>query len=121
MSRHNRRRHRGGRKLSSSRALDPDADPSADPGLFLSEPASDAPHQAPFGARLGQSSRANTARHWYNRWAAWQARERRQQQEARALEAEKRRLFGEDDGSGEDDALCARMLEYYGSLDFIDP
>ena len=118
MSRHNRRRHRGGHKSSNSpRTFDVDSDlsfPSAiepSPNLLL-----------PFGPQLGSSTTRSNAstRHWYNRWTAWQARERRQRAESASLAAEKRRLFGEDDGSGEDDILCIRMLEYFGGLDFID-
>ena len=58
---------------------------------------------------------------WHNRWLAWQARERRQrQQESARIEIEKRRIFGEPDGSGdEDEELCVRMLDYFGGLDFI--
>ena len=51
---------------------------------------------------------------------AWQIRERRQQEERADLVAEKRRIFGDDDGCGEDDVLCVKMLEYFDGLDFID-
>lgn len=73
-----------------------------------------------YGSRTGLS-----ARHWHNRYMAWQARERRQREEQANLEAEKRRIFGTPDNghstfSGEDDELCTKMLEYFGGLDFID-
>jgi len=61
-----------------------------------------------------------SARQWHNRYTAWQARERRQREESAALEAEKCRIFGESDGTGEDEGLCLKMLEYFGGLDFID-
>ena len=117
MSRHNRRRHRGGHKSSNhTRTFDVDADLS-----FPSAAEPSPPLLPPLGPRLASSTRANpSARQWCNRWMAWQARERRQQAESASLAAEKRRLFGEDDGSGEDDILCIRMLEYFGGLDFID-
>ncbi|MCJ1444358.1 MAG: hypothetical protein MMC23_004860 [Stictis urceolatum] len=60
-----------------------------------------------------------SARHWHNRYMAWQTRERRQREESACLEAEKKRIFGEDDGSGEDEGLCVKMLEYFDGLDFI--
>jgi len=63
------------------------------------------------------------ARHWHNRYLAWQTRERRQREERAALEAEKKRIFGESaagEGEGEDDGLCERMMEYFWGLDFID-
>ena len=64
-----------------------------------------------------------SARHWHNRYMAWQARDRRQREEKASLEEEKRRIFGdvEDSGSGEDEELCKRMMEYFAGLDFIEP
>ena len=70
------------------------------------------------------SSRRNalSARHWHNRYMAWQVRERRQREEAEKLEKEKRRIFGEaSDGGEEDERLCVKMMEYFGGLDFIEP
>ena len=54
----------------------------------------------------------------HNRYIAWQNRERRQREEAAKLEAEQCRLFGGE--PGDDVALCYRMLEYFGGLDYID-
>ncbi|KKZ66504.1 hypothetical protein EMCG_07748 [[Emmonsia] crescens] len=66
-----------------------------------------------------QSSQPSpVAQQWQNRYAAWQNRERRQIQEAGKLEAEQFRLFGGE--PGDDVALCYRMLEYFGGLDYID-
>jgi hypothetical protein len=60
-----------------------------------------------------------TAQHWHNCYLSWQARERRQQQEAAAkLEADQCRLFGGE--PGDDVSLCYKMLEYFGGLDYID-
>lgn len=116
MSRHNRRRNRGGHKTSSNlsihqRSFDADSKPSLEPP-DISRISS---HRNSLDRPVGIS-----ARHWHNRYQAWQARERRQREESTRLEAEKRRIFGDDDGSGEDDGLCVKMLEYFGGLDFID-
>jgi len=54
----------------------------------------------------------------HNRYVAWQSRDGRQRQEAANLEAEQCRLFGGE--PGDDVALCYRMLEYFGGLDYID-
>ena len=60
------------------------------------------------------------ARHWHNRYMAWQVRERKQKEEQDKLEVEQRRIFGGDPGEGDDEGLCSRMLEYFGGLDFIE-
>ena len=61
-----------------------------------------------------------TARHWQNRWVAWQARENRQQEERAKLDSEQRRIFGGENEEGDEFGLCARMLEFFGALDFIE-
>ena len=61
-----------------------------------------------------------SARHWHNRYLAWQVRERRQLEEREKLEADQRRIFGGESGEDDEDGLCHKMLEYFGSLDFID-
>jgi len=114
MSRHNRRRTRGGHKDISilQRTFDNSV---TEPFASSSEPVTlTAPRVAP-GGRSGAS-----ALQWHNRYMAWQVRERRQREESATLEAEKLRIFGEEDGTGEDEVLCVRMLEYFGGLDFID-
>ncbi|EQL37903.1 hypothetical protein BDFG_00930 [Blastomyces dermatitidis ATCC 26199] len=58
------------------------------------------------------------AQQWQNQYAAWQNRDCRQMQEAARMEAEQFRLFGGE--PGDDVALCYRMLEYFGGLDYID-
>ncbi|PGH28190.1 hypothetical protein AJ80_00080 [Polytolypa hystricis UAMH7299] len=60
----------------------------------------------------------SVAPQWHNRYMAVQAWERRQREEAAKLEAEQCRLFGGE--PGDDVALCHRMLEYFGGLDYID-
>ncbi|EGE80882.1 uncharacterized protein BDCG_17043 [Blastomyces dermatitidis ER-3] len=58
------------------------------------------------------------AQQWQNQYAAWQNRDCRQMQEAARMEADQFRLFGGE--PGDDVALCYRMLEYFGGLDYID-
>ncbi|MCJ1329523.1 hypothetical protein MMC10_006203 [Thelotrema lepadinum] len=96
-------------------SIDLSTEPPLDPGL---------PYQSTFPTTKSLHSHRNgpTARHWHNRYMAWQARERRQREEKASLEAEKKRIFGDvDDGSGEDEILCEKMLEYFVGLDFIEP
>ena len=119
MSRHNRRRVRGGRKASNY----PSRPFESDSCSFSTTPLESSSNPYTLSRTLSTSRLALSAstRLWYNRWNAWQARDRRQCQEIAKLEAGKRRLFGEDDGSDRDDILCVRMLEYFGGLDFIEP
>ena len=66
--------------------------------------------------------RRNTlsARHWHNRYIAWQAREKKQKEEHDRLEAERRRLFGGDSQDGDDaDGLCTKMMDYFVGLDYL--
>lgn len=58
--------------------------------------------------------------HWANRYAAWQARAQAEQIQLADADVRKQRMFGEGDGSGEDEGLCVKMLEFFGGLDFID-
>ncbi|KAI4153330.1 MAG: hypothetical protein LQ340_002383 [Diploschistes diacapsis] len=125
MSRHNRRRTRGGHKSSISThnaSIDfsvPNQPASISGPSPFHQPSLPKAKSLPSAYRNGAS-----ARHWQNRYMAWQARERRQKEEEASGEAEKRRLFGdieEDNKTCEDEELCQRMLEYFVGLDFIDP
>ncbi|KAL8693426.1 MAG: hypothetical protein Q9218_001736 [Villophora microphyllina] len=60
-----------------------------------------------------------SARHWHNRYMAWQTRERRQREERDRLLAEQRRIFGGESGEDDEDGLCSNMMEYFTGLDFI--
>ena len=67
-----------------------------------------------------------SARHWHNRYLAWQGREKKQREERERLREEERRIFGgeegewdECDGDG-DGGLARRMLEFFGGLDFLE-
>ncbi|KAL8953101.1 MAG: hypothetical protein Q9222_001039 [Ikaeria aurantiellina] len=79
-------------------------------------------HQASFTTLSTPASiRRNdlTARHWHNRYIAWQARDRRQREEREKLLAEQRRIFGGENEDGDEDGLCSSMMEYFAGLDFI--
>lgn len=60
-----------------------------------------------------------SARHWHNRYMAWQARERRQKEERDRLLTEQRRIFGGESGEEDDNGLCSNMMQYFVGLDFI--
>lgn len=55
-----------------------------------------------------------SAKHWHNKYAAWQVREKRQAEERERLEAEKMRIFGGNMLEGDDDGCaqgCWSILE----------
>jgi len=106
MSRHNRRRTRGGSKFASS--LHP-RDYIEAPSLLVDK--------SPLAHYTRQADL--TAKHWHNRYTAWQNRDKRQREEKDEIEAEQRRIFGGE--VGDDVSLCYRMLEYFGGLDYIEP
>ena len=70
-----------------------------------------------------------SARHWHNRYLAWQGREKKQREERERLREEERRIFGGEEGEGDDGDECdgcgdgglaRRMLEFFGGLDFLE-
>ncbi|MCJ1289056.1 hypothetical protein MMC34_000588 [Xylographa carneopallida] len=115
MSRHNRRRTRGSQKTPGIPLQQRTFDIPPDLGSAPLDPLSLA-FPGPAMSRRGGVS----ARHWHNRYMAWQVRERRQREEREKLEAEKRRIFGGEVEGGEDEGLCIKMMEYFGGLDFIE-
>ena len=114
MSRHNRRRTRGGHKLSDISLRQNTLD---SPSAAITQTRS-----SNYAPSLQLHTRRNdfSTRHWHNRYLAWQVRERRQLEERDKLEAEQQRIFGGENGEGDEDGLCHKMLEYFGSLDFFD-
>ena len=108
MSRHNRRRTRGGRDASTSlqlHALE----------LLYSTALSD--FRPPTAKYLQRNDLS--AKHWHNRYLAWQARDREQKDECQRLKEERKRIFGGDGNDGEDDGLCSRMMDYFVRLDYL--
>ncbi|KAL8810744.1 MAG: hypothetical protein Q9223_000085 [Gallowayella weberi] len=117
MSRHNRRRtrvsHRNAAASSPSGTF-------ALPDVITKEVYSDSKH-LPATVTIRGSTKRNdlTARHWHNRYVAWQTRERRQREERDKLLAEQRRIFGGETGEDDDEGLCSNMMEYFVGLDFL--
>ncbi|RJE17046.1 hypothetical protein PHISCL_10617, partial [Aspergillus sclerotialis] len=58
------------------------------------------------------------SRHWYNRYVAWQTREKAQSREAATIEAEQIKLFG--GYPGDDVGLCYKMMEIFEGMNWID-
>jgi hypothetical protein len=106
MSRHNRRRTRGGSKLASCLYT---RDEIESPSL-----PTDIPPVAPHTRQTKL-----TADHWHNRYMAWQLRDKQYREEKARIEAEQRRICGGE--AGDDVGLCYRMMEYFTSLDYINP
>lgn len=116
MSRHNRRRHRGGHNSSMI--------PGQRPEIEVLNTVSNISltcAEAPINLRSLSKRDGLSARHWHNRYIAWQAREKRQQEERRKLEAERMRIFGGNENERDDDGLCTKMMDYFTGLDYIDP
>ncbi|KAL2053226.1 hypothetical protein ABVK25_006551 [Lepraria finkii] len=117
MSRHNRR-HTRGHKVSH-----PDhqfqSDSFAIPSLSTHLTTNSDPKLS-----LPRHPRRNndvSARHWHNRYLAWQARERKQKEERERLEEEQRRIFGGDGlDAADDEGLCGRMMDYFTGLDYLE-
>ncbi|KAK0511816.1 hypothetical protein JMJ35_005666 [Cladonia borealis] len=66
-----------------------------------------------------------SAKHWHNRYLAWQSREKKQREERERLREEERRIFGGEEGEWDGDecgdgGLARRMLEFFGGLDFLE-
>ena len=115
MSRHNRRRIRGSQRPSTT--------PFRHDGLTSPTNYQLADSTSPgLSAPLIRTiSRRNdvSARHWFNRYIAWQNRDRKQREEREKLISEQRRIFGGESDEGDEDGLCSRMLEFYGGLDYL--
>ena len=110
MSRHNRRRTRGGHKASASCPHDSFELPSS----------LDPPDSKLATARHPRRSDLS-AKHWHNRYLAWQSREKRQKEECEKLKEDRKRIFGGDDGNdADDDGLCVRMMDYFVRLDYLE-
>lgn len=60
------------------------------------------------------------ARHWHNRYIAWQAREKRQVEERKKLMEERKRIFGGQSDENDEDDICSKMMDYFNGLKYID-
>ena len=113
MSRHNRRRNRAGHKASSH--FDFQLDNFERPVLRAELP--DSMVLNPKHPRRNDLS----ARHWHNRYLAWQTREKRQTEERNKLKEEQKRIFGGDSQDGEEaEGLCGKMMDFFASMDYLE-
>lgn len=108
MSRHNRRRTRGGHKVLI--------------------PCQYEAFERPSSADCSESKVSNakdlrrsdlSAKYWHHRYQAWQPRESKPRKEWGRLKEERNRIFGGDSNDGEDDGLCSKMMEYFVRLDYL--
>ena len=112
MSRHNRRRIRSGHKPSGN--------------SYQRDNFQLPPSDFPAGNYLAPPLQAHTkkgdltAKHWHNRYIAWQNREKKQKEERQKLMEDRKRIFGGDSDEGDDEDLCVKMLEYFSGLDYIE-
>lgn len=109
MSRHNRRRTRGGHTAPVSCQYDSFELPSS----------ADPPDSRPPTARRPRRNDLS-AKHWHNRYLAWQARKAKQKEEYQKIREERERIFGGDSNDGEDDGLCSSMMNYFVTLDYLE-
>ncbi|KAK5256364.1 hypothetical protein LTR16_003423 [Cryomyces antarcticus] len=142
--RHNRKRTR-----SRPRNRDDATATHRPSGLRPTTTAAHSPSPSPFAHYTPMSSlpRSPPATYWDQQYAAWQSRiqqqsareqEREREQEQareqgvakqkqRSADAQRRRVFGgeEGEGDGESEALCAPMLQVvldlFGGVDYLDP
>lgn len=112
MSRHNRRRTR-----ASHKAFHPGFQSNSFE-LPFSSTGSPAPKTSnPRHLRSNDLS----AKHWHNRYLAWQVRERKQNEERERLKEEQNRIFGGDSQDGEDeDGLCNKMMDFFVAMDYLE-
>ena len=121
MSRHNRRRTRGHK--ASQNEFQSDSNSFALPTFSSSSSRPDSNSSSNPKLSTPRHLRRNdvSARHWHNRYLAWQARERKQKEECERLKEEQRRIFGGDSqDADDDDGLCTRMMDYFVGLDYLE-
>ena len=114
---HNRRRTR---PRSRKNALGYESLTTNASSLFDSPTALSTYIPAPNSIRPPQPSLSNSinARHWHNRYIAWQNRESAQRREASRIEAEQVKIFGGE--PGDDTGLCYKMMEAFEGMDWVD-
>ncbi|KAK2864944.1 hypothetical protein FQN49_004065 [Arthroderma sp. PD_2] len=124
--RHNRRRTRPRSRRRMNNSTPPRLQQAVPPQPEIYTVHTPVHTLPPAIARNHCHDRVPSAQLWHNRYMAWHGRSSssgssisQQRQEASAkLEAEQCRLFGGE--PGDDVALCYRMLEFFGGLDFIE-
>lgn len=110
---HNRRRHRARPRQTRTDDFDALSDfPfSSTPSEGSSQRSLKPPNQTIVSSSIN-------AKHWHNRYLAWQKREIAQRQEAAQIEAEQLKLFGGE--PGDDTGLCHRMLEAFEGMEWVN-
>ncbi|KIX94752.1 uncharacterized protein Z520_09442 [Fonsecaea multimorphosa CBS 102226] len=91
--------------------------PSDSSALFLPSASPD-PEQSILPQRPRATNPSVASRHWYNRYVAWQNRDKAQRREAAKIEAEQIKLFG--GYPGDDVGLCYKMMEVFAGMNWID-
>lgn len=117
MSRHNRRRTRTNHEKSDAPVHYAKLESSAVGSIIDYQVSKQPSTLEPPRRRIKRNDLS--ARHWHNRYTAWQTRQRRQQEEYERLLTEKRRIFGGESGEDDENGLCSNMMEYFSGLDFI--
>ncbi|EXJ66413.1 uncharacterized protein A1O5_10565 [Cladophialophora psammophila CBS 110553] len=74
--------------------------------------------ESPLPQALNTANPSVASRHWYNRYVAWQNRDKAQRREAAKIEAEQIKLFGGE--PGDDVGLCYKMMEVFAGMNWID-
>ena len=123
---HNRRRVRPRSRRNKSQDLDPFA--NSDLAFSLATacpsglPSPSFPKQSKTFPQSILSSSTNTiaARHWHNRYIAWQNRDNAQRREATKIEAEQIKLFGGEPGEHDEAGLCYKMMELFEGMEWIE-
>lgn len=120
---HNRRRVRP--RSRNNNILNPSFDISDDFSIsgpssnFLSASSSSvSSRHLALPATLLKTNTSVASRHWYNRYFAWQNRDKAQKVEASKIEAEQIKLFGGE--PGDDIGLCYKMMEVFEGMDWVD-
>ncbi|KAJ9497787.1 hypothetical protein H2202_006820 [Exophiala xenobiotica] len=123
---HNRRRVRTRSRNSNFLKFNHDIWEANDNTTFSLEPSTPypasipetSPKQPSLAPMLRTPSTSVIAKHWQNRYLAWQKRDMAQIREAIKLEGEQIKLFGGE--PGDDVGLCYKMMELFERMNWID-
>lgn len=114
MSRHNRRRVRLPQYIAQQTAL-------RNGSIGSHAPASEPPDRLSTPRCPLIRKNDLTAKHWLNRFSAWQVKEKRQKEEKEKLKTDQRRIFGGDSQDDDDtEFLCTQMMDYFVGLDYLE-
>jgi len=115
---HNRRRvrprNRNHSPLNPTFDMLDDVSTSSDSSTDSIFSSSVASRQPTLPATLRNSNASIASKHWYNRYTAWQDRDKAQKREAATTEAEQIKVFG--GVPGDDVGLCYKMMEVFEGI-----